>query len=219
MSSRKERPRPESVQGRELNGSAVPETKTAHKPAGSGGRPHEEELLPTLIDGCFRRDPSSQERLYKLYYGYALAIALKYCLNRDDAIEVVNDSFMKVFQKIETYDRSRPFRPWLSRIVINRSIDMRRRHFRPHHNIEEIPIQGEISADDGLNVKEIHQLLEKLPDLQRFVFNMYEIDGYSHREIAEMLDIAESSSRTYLTRAKTRLRALYRKHLSGRRES
>lgn len=215
MNSREERPRQKSAQGRELNGSTMSETRAAHKPAGKGRR--EEEQLPTLIEGCFRREPKSQEKLYKLYYGYALAIALKYCLNRDDAIEVVNDSFMKVFQKIETFDRSRPFRPWLSRIVINRSIDMRRRHFRPHHNIEEIPVQGEINADDSLHVKEIHQLLEKLPDLQRFVFNMYEIDGYSHREIAEMLGIAESSSRTYLTRAKSRLRALYRKHLSGRR--
>lgn len=217
MSSRKDRPRSETAPDRGLDGEVAVSRSIHNSATDKQGRRREEELLPALIEGCFRREPESQERLYKLYYGYALAIALKYCLNRDDAIEVVNDSFMKVFQKIETFDRSRPFRPWLSRIVINRSIDMRRRHFRPHHNIEEIPVQGELSADDGLNVKEIHQLLEKLPDLQRFVFNMYEIDGYSHREIAEMLDIAESSSRTYLTRAKSRLRALYRKHLSGRR--
>lgn len=164
-----------------------------------------------IINGCREYIPSSQEKLYKKYYGYAVGVALTYCSKREDAVEVVNDSFIKVFKHIKTYNPSEPFKPWLRRILINTSIDKARSNKRFDYHIE-IDDAEQISATDieaELNAKQIYTLLNELPDLLRYVFNMYEVEGYSHREIAERLLIAESSSRTYLVRAKNQLRELY----------
>lgn len=168
--------------------------------------------LTEIIEGCRDYEEDSQEFLYKKFYGYALGVALTYCSKRPDAVEVVNDSFMKVFRNIKTYDISEPFKPWLRKIVVNTSIDKARanKRFNNHMEIDAIRPASSVDVESELNAKQIYRLLNELPELLRFVFNMYEIEGYSHREIAEKLGIAESSSRTYLTRAKAQLRELYR---------
>ncbi|MCC5940681.1 MAG: RNA polymerase sigma factor [Balneolaceae bacterium] len=165
-----------------------------------------------IIYGCREQDNNSQKELYKLYYGYAMGIALAYSISRDDALEVVNDSFMKVFNNIQSYNISEPFKPWFRKIVVNTAIDKARsgKRFNHHVDIETTENESSVNVEAELNAKQIYQLLNELPDLLRFVFNMYEIEGYSHREISQKLDIAESSSRTYLTRAKTHLRQLYK---------
>lgn len=170
--------------------------------------------LDQIIEGCRRSEEESQERLYKKFYGYALGVALAYCGTRADAVEVVNDSFMKVFKYISSYKRSEPFKPWLRKIVVNTAIDKERsvKKFRQHAGLEEVPSSSPVDIEAELNAHQIYSLLNELSDLLRFVFNLYEIEGYSHKEIAEKLDIAESSSRTYLTRAKNQLRELYRQN-------
>lgn len=170
--------------------------------------------IEKIIGGCRNYKPDSQEELYKKFYGYALGVALTYCSTRADADEVVNDSFMKVFENIKTYDISKPFKPWLRTIVVNTSIDKARanKRFRNQMEIDEIQPVSSVDVESQLHAKQIYKLLNELPDLLRFVFNMYEIEGYSHREIAHKLEIAESSSRTYLTRAKAELRQLYKRH-------
>lgn len=172
----------------------------------------EQNSLKKIIGGCRKYDTDSQEKLYKKFYGYALGVALTYCSTKADADEVVNDSFMKVFENIETYNISKPFKPWLRRIVVNTSIDKARanRRFKNQTEIEEIQPVSSVNVEAELHAKQIYKMLNELPDLLRFVFNMYEIEGFSHREIAQKLDIAESSSRTYLTRAKVQLRQLYK---------
>jgi len=169
------------------------------------------KLISTLIKGCKQYDPDSQEMLYKKYYGYAMAIALKYCSKKDDANEVVNDSFMKVFENIQSFEISRPFKPWLRRIIINTSIDKTRKLKRHSNHMEFEDEHGDvkINGETELTVKQIYRLINRLSTMHKFVFNLYEIEGYSHSEIAEMLDIGESSSRTYLFRAKRELRQLY----------
>src|SRR5690625_7287591 len=79
-----------------------------------------------LIKGCRKNNPHSQKKLYKKYYGYVTGVALTYCAERADAEEIVNDSFLKVFEHIRSFDTTRPFKPWLRRIVINTSIDKAR---------------------------------------------------------------------------------------------
>jgi RNA polymerase sigma-70 factor (ECF subfamily) len=153
----------------------------------------------------------SQEILYKKFFGYALSVALMYHRQRSDAIEVVNDSFVKVFSKIEKYDTSKPFMGWLRKIVINTSIDNFRRNNKKHLFIEA---EKQIIPDETPNVisqlsaQDIIGLLNLLPNFHRTVFCLYEIDGFSHEEIAEKLNIPISSSRVYLTRAKKQLREL-----------
>ncbi|MEX0773976.1 MAG: sigma-70 family RNA polymerase sigma factor [Balneolales bacterium] len=167
--------------------------------------------LTGIINGCREHDPGSQEMLYKKFYGYVLGVALSYCPTREDSVEVVNDSFMKVFKHIKTYAISEPFKPWLRKVVVNSSIDNARANsrLRSHMDIDDVGVSSLMDIESELNAKQIYRLMNELPDLLRFVFNMYEIEGYSHKEIAEKLAIAESSSRTYLTRAKTQLRHHY----------
>jgi len=168
--------------------------------------------LDEIIQGCLGKKTKFQELLYKRFFGYAFKIALIHNKDRDNALEIVNDSFVKVFSQIGKYDTTLPFGTWLGRIVINTSIDRFRKENRGMLTEEAdkviIPdnspgVVNELSAQDILS------LLNHLPGIHRMVFSLYEIDGYSHEEIASMLKIPESSSRVYLTRAKKRLRELF----------
>lgn len=140
-----------------------------------------------------------------------MSVALTYGQSKADAVEVVNDSFMKVFKNIHTFKTSEPFKPWFRKIVVHTAIDRARanKKFQKEVQVEDFLPQAPVDIEAELNARQIYKLLDELPDLLRFVFNMYEIEGYSHREISDQLDIAESSSRTYLTRAKAQLRKLY----------
>ena len=140
-----------------------------------------------------------------------MGISLRYSINRDDALEAVNDAFIKVFKSFNTYDANKPFKAWLSTFVINTAIDKRRRELKHQLNIdlgEAIMVVSSSNTIASLEAKDILNLLKLLPLIQAAVFNLYEIDGYNHDEIANMLGIAASSSRVYLTRAKEKLRKL-----------
>jgi len=134
-----------------------------------------------LIEQCKSGSLKYQELLYKQFYGYAMGIGLRYSLNRDDAMEVVNDAFIKVFNAIKHFDSDKPFKAWLRTILVNTAIDRRRK-----------------------------DLMKELPPVQITIFNLYEVDGYSHDEIGQMLSIPVSSSRVYLSRAKEKLRSVLR---------
>jgi RNA polymerase sigma-70 factor (ECF subfamily) len=173
--------------------------------------------LDDIIRGCIRKREKSQEMLYKKFFGYAMKMALLHSRNRENALEVVNDSFVKVFSSIGRYDFSLPFKNWLGRIVINTSIDRFRK------NRMELVLEDEATilipdSDPGiinkLTAEEIIKLLHCLPEVQRMVFSLHEIEGYNHDEISTMLRIPESTSRVYLTRAKKRLRELFEKYFS-----
>jgi len=167
--------------------------------------------LNEIIQGCHEKNKKYQEILYKRFFGYALKVALIHNRDRENALEIVNDSFIKVFNQINKYDSSFPFRTWLGKIVVNTSIDRFRKNNR-NLNAEEETI---LVPDDApgiitqLTAQDILKLLNLLPDIQRLVFNLFEIDGYNHEEISSILKIPENTSRVYLTRAKKRLRELF----------
>lgn len=170
-----------------------------------------------LILGCRQKTRESQELLYKRYYGYVMAISLSYGSNREVAQEIVDDAFMKVFDTILSFDIKQSFKPWLRRITINTAIDYLRKNKKFNYHLslaEEVSEMQSLEMIDSLVVKDIHKLIAELPDALKVVFNLYEIEGYSHREIAEIMGISESSSRTYLTRGKERLRDLMAKHFN-----
>lgn len=173
------------------------------------------ESLDSIIRGCIKKDQKAQEELYKKYFGYALSVALLYSNNRNDAIETVNDSFIKIFQEIKKFDISLSFKAWLRRIVINTSLDRIRKSNRRvvFGEAEAIDLEDNSPTIYGtLQAKEIESLFNYLPHIYKTVFCLYEIEGYSHDEIAKRLGIAKSSSRVYLTRAKKELRELYLQH-------
>src|ERR1700754_72188 len=166
-----------------------------------------------IISGCIKGGLKWQEMLYKLFYGYAMGISLRYSLNRDDALEAVNDAFIKVFNAIHNYNMDKPFKAWLRTIVVNTAIDRRRKDLKFQLNVDldnAAPISSNIGTVDNLNVQDILKLMNELPAIQLTIFNLYEIDGYNHDEIANMLTIPVSSSRVYLSRAKERLRKMLR---------
>jgi RNA polymerase sigma factor (sigma-70 family) len=168
--------------------------------------------LDEIIQGCLRKKEKSQEMLYKRFFGYALRVALIHNRNRDNALEIVNDSFIKVFNQIGRYDTSLPFKSWLSKIVVNTSIDKFRTNNR---NIDYDLKETFLVPDDSpgivtqLAAQDILRLLNGLPEIQRLIFSLYEIEGYSHDEISSLLKIPENTSRVYLARAKKRLRELF----------
>lgn len=164
-----------------------------------------------LIRQCKAGSLKYQELLYKQFYGYAMGIGLRYSPNRDDALEVVNDAFIKIFNSMGGYDITKPFKAWLRTIVVNTAIDRRRKDMKLQLNIEldnAGPIVSHVNALDNLNAQDILNLMKALPAIQLTIFNLYEIDGYNHDEIAAMLGIPASSSRVYLSRAKEKLRKI-----------
>lgn len=166
-----------------------------------------------LIQKCKQGHLPHQEKLYKHFYGYAMGVGLRYLDDRDDALEVVNDAFIKVFKSIGSFKNEQNFKPWLRKIVVNTALDRRRKDLKLQNQIDldqAISVSAPPKAVDDLNAQDILKLLNALPYMQKSVFNMYEIDGYSHEEIGEMLDISASSSRVNLSRAKEKLRAAFR---------
>lgn len=165
-----------------------------------------------LIKACQKQDPKAQAMLYKRFFGYAMGICLRYAYSKEEAGEILNDGFMKVFDKIHTFQNENVFKAWLKKVFVNTAIDYQRKNLKHHKHFSiEYAQENEESetALDKLSVDDILHLLSRLPQTHRLIFNLYEIEGYSHAEIAEMLQIAESSSRTILTRAKKQLRALF----------
>lgn len=162
-----------------------------------------------IIQKAKMGDPKAVEMLYKHFYGFAMGVALRYSYNKEEACEIVNDSFMKVFDKLNSYDSKNSFKGWFRRIIVNTAIDYYRKNAKYKAVLDiEYAHLSELNASviDDLSKEDILNLLQNLPNMLRIVFNMYEIEGYSHNEIAEKLTIPSSTSRTYLARAKEKLR-------------
>jgi RNA polymerase sigma-70 factor (ECF subfamily) len=174
-----------------------------------------EKSLEDIIDDCKTNNRKAQEELYKQFFGYGMSIATRYAHCPDEAHEIVNDGFMKVFDKIDSYNTTYAFKSWFRAIVVNTAVDYYRKNGKYRLNTEiEQADRSEYSQEiiDSLTVDNILELLNSLSDNQRLLFNLFEIEGYSHKEIAQMLDITETASRTTLTRAKKALRDLYYNH-------
>lgn len=171
-----------------------------------------------LIRRCLYRESRAQELLYRRYFSFAISVCLRYTRDRYAAMEIVNDSFMKVLENIGVFDSSKSFRSWYGRILINSSIDNYRRNMKqlPHLQISDQEITGEqepaINAE--MSADEILSLFNQIPDHYRVIFNLYEIEGYSHEEIGQMIGISTSTSRSDLSRAKKMLRDLYKKNFN-----
>jgi RNA polymerase sigma factor (sigma-70 family) len=167
----------------------------------------EEEIVSKCKSGSVKH----QELLYKQFYGYAMGVSMRYSLNEDDALEVVNDAFIKVFNNISAYNADKPFKAWLRTIVVNTAIDRRRKEMKHQTNTDIEDAYGvgsNATVIDNLNAQDILKLMKQLPQIQLTIFNMYEIDGYNHDEIGKILNLPASSSRVYLSRAKDKLRHL-----------
>jgi len=164
-----------------------------------------------VLKGCCRGDLRAQEDLCKQYYGYVMSIALRFSSCHDNALEIANDSFLKIFMEIDSHQIDKEFRAWVRKIVINTAIDYYRKDKK---NSLEVSIEASYneqvdeSVIDSLNAEEIVKLINSLPVKYRYTFSLFEIEGFSHDEIARQLGITASSSRSNLTRAKKMLRQM-----------
>lgn len=150
-----------------------------------------------------------------MFFSYSMSICLRYAENKEEAQEILNDAFMKVFGNLSSYQGVQPFRFWLRRILINTAID----HYRKNKSIRlqtDIGKASSLSSDtldilDEIGEQEILQLVQELPPAYKLVFNLYVIEGYNHREIAEMLGIQEGTSKSNLAKARMHLQAKIKK--------
>lgn len=167
--------------------------------------------LDSIITACLAKNQQAQRVLIKLFWSYVKSISVRYVSNAKEAEEVINDCFLKVFNNLAKYDHSRPFKAWLRTIVINTAVDhYRRNHKYTHHvDLDDIEI---ISLDEDVISKiaaeEILNLIQRLPPSYRMVFTLYVIDGYSHREISDLLGIKEGTSKSNLQDARRKLQLM-----------
>lgn len=165
--------------------------------------------LEALLQSCREGNRKSQEMLYRQFYGYAMSVCMRYTRTRDEAIEVLNDGFMKVFTKSEKYDPERSFKGWLRRIMINTALDFYRQQVK-HYFHEDVSEAAHTPVDETalgkLEHEELITLVQQLSPAYRMVFNLYVIDGYSHEEIAEKLEISVGTSKSNLARARENLK-------------
>ncbi len=165
----------------------------------------EEEFITALIN----REKWAQKAVYEEMYSDLLLVCLRYASNNQDALDILHDGFIKVFRNISKYKVGTSFESWMRRIMINTSIDYYRREKRRW--TEDIENAHHLSGpSDGaleqMGEKEILQAIQSLSPAYRMVFNLYVIEGYSHREIADVLNINESTSRSNLVKARSKLR-------------
>ena len=168
-----------------------------------------DEELHQLIRGCIKQDRKCQKMLYKAFYGFSMGICLRYANDREEAAEVMNQGFFKVFTHIESFDTSRPFKAWLGKIMMNVSIDYYRANLKMAYT-EDLDQAEHISdgdvADKNLNYADLLAMVQKLPQAYRTVFNLFAIEGYSHEEIASMLNINAGTSKSNLHKARQKLK-------------
>ena len=170
--------------------------------------------LPDLLAGCLQNQRRSQELLYRQFYGYAMSVCMRYTNSRDEALDVLNDGFLKVFTRLEQYDPMQPFKSWLRRIMINTALDQYRASVRhQHEDLSEATHASTEIADvySQLAHEELIKIIQQLSPAYRLVFNLYVIDGFSHEEIATRLLISVGSSKSNLARARENLRTMIQK--------
>jgi len=158
-----------------------------------------------LMEGCKAGDRKMQEQLYKETASKMLAVCMRYAKDRMEAEDVLQLGYIKIFQKIKDYRGEGSFEGWIRRIMVNTAIESYRKNLRslnvvPIEDAYEQPSQG--FDFSSLGMQDLLKVIQKLADGYRMVFNMYIIEGYSHKEIAETLGISEGASKSQLSRAR-----------------
>ncbi|MCJ7467355.1 MAG: RNA polymerase sigma factor [Maribacter sp.] len=159
-----------------------------------------------IVERCKANDRKAQLKLYKQYCEGMFCVAMRFLKDADDAEDVLQESFIKAFQKIHQFKGDVTFGAWLKRIVINKSIDFlkskKENTMRLNENFIHITEDEDWTVDDGVATETIKKAIERLPEKYRYVVMMYLIEGFDHSEIAEVLHLTETTCRTRLLRGK-----------------
>ncbi len=163
----------------------------------------------SIIAGCLQNDPSTQRELYNRYSPRMLSVCYRFAQSREDAEDMLQEGFIKVFTQIHTFQNKGSFEGWIRRIVVHTCINFLKKYKKLNENVE-LAFAGYLAVKEEtipsiMQAKQVVECIRLLPIGYRTVLNLYAIEGYNHKEIAEMLEIEESTSRSQYTRAKVML--------------
>ncbi|MEN9638458.1 MAG: hypothetical protein RLZZ262_326 [Bacteroidota bacterium] len=167
-----------------------------------------------LIDNCIRRDRRAQNELYQLCYRKFISVCWRYSNSKEDAVELMNNGFLKIVTQLEKYNTEVPFEAWARKVIIHTIIDEYRKskqykkHIALNVEMKDLPLVEEEETHDQERLEKIMSKLHLLPPVTLRVFNLYAIDGYRHKEIAELLQISEGTAMWHYSEAKKRIRLL-----------
>jgi RNA polymerase sigma factor (sigma-70 family) len=173
-----------------------------------------------LIEGCISGNRRMQAELYQRFAAKMYGVCLRYAGNAEEAEDILQEGFIKIYNKIASFRREGSFEGWVRRVFVNTAIEHYRRkiYLQPITAHEEATIEGKyLSVLDSLAEKDIIQLVQQLSPGYRTVFNMYVVEGYTHKQIAEELGISEGTSKSQLSRAKQILQDLVQQFLEKRK--
>jgi RNA polymerase sigma factor (sigma-70 family) len=167
------------------------------------------DISEKIIAGCKKGDGRSQEELYHLLAPGMYGLCLKYAGDKDDAKDIMQEGFIKVFQKIDQFGGKGSFEGWVKRIMINTALEKNRSLMDTYSLDEKVTIvedMGYINILEELSAEDLLKLIQQLTPQYRMVFNLFAIEGYNHKEIGEMMGITEGTSKSNLSRARIILR-------------
>jgi len=174
-----------------------------------------------LLNGCWQGDRKMQLELYNRFAPKMFGVCLRYASNAEEAEDILQEGFIKIFNKIRSYRSEGSFEGWIRRIFVNTAIEHLRKktYLQPITEIEENTVEAKyLSVLDNLAEKDIIQLIQQLSPGYRTVFNMYVVEGYTHKQIGEILGISEGTSKSQLSRAKLILQELIKKFIEKRKQ-
>lgn len=174
-----------------------------------------------LLEGCRKGERKMQQELYNRFAPRMYGVCLRYASNAEEAEDILQEGFIKIFNKINSYRGDGSFEGWIRRIFVNTAIEHFRKktYLQPITETEENTVEGKyLSVLDSLAEKDIIQLIQQLSPGYRTVFNMYVVEGYTHKQIAEMLGISEGTSKSQLSRAKLILQDLVKTFIEKRKQ-
>lgn len=176
------------------------------------------DKLNGIIEGCLRNERRSQEELFKLFYGKMMAVCMRYTSDKDTAQEVLQEGFIKVFDKLDAFDFKGSFEGWIRRIVANTAIDhIRKSKKNPlltdNDNDFVLGTENPMEEQEEFELSELKgdvamSAIQQLSPSYRAVFNLYVLEDYTHREIGELLGISEGTSKSNLAKAKMNLQKI-----------
>jgi len=162
-----------------------------------------------ILKGCLQNEPAAQRELYNRYSPKMLSVCYRFAHNREDAEDMLQEGFIKVFSQMHTFGNRGAFEGWVRRIIVHTCINILKKNKKFNESVDIIHATAaqvrEESVPSIVQAKQVVECIRMLPIGYRTVLNLYAIEGYSHREIGEMLDIEESTSRSQYTRAKAML--------------
>ena len=173
-----------------------------------------------LLEGCLEGNRRMQEELYRRFSPRMYAVCLRYAGNAEEAEDILQEGFIKVFKKLNSFRREGSFEGWVRRVFVNTAIEhfRRKRYLMPVTEKEENTIEGKyLSVLDDLAARDIMALVQDLSPGYRTVFNLYVVEGYTHKEIADMMGISEGTSKSQLSRAKVILQDMVKKFIDQQR--